>query len=255
MSTDVLSEHILKEILGNRPFQYYLQVGSTNDLARRWALDGAMPGSVVIADEQLEGRGRLGRHWQTPSRQAVAMSIILRPVIGSGHLQRVAALGSVAVAEALTLFVPREIISLKWPNDVLMDGRKVSGILTEALWDGMQLTGIILGIGINVRVDFSATPLADVATSIEDHAPAMVQRHLLVRHVLERVDIWQARINQPLLLATWREWLSTLGHSVTITTQHGVVSGTAQDVDEDGALLVSSPDGRIHRVLVGDVSL
>lgn len=250
MVGDQLSFQILEQALGNRPLRYFESIGSTNDVAQKWALEGTAAGSVVVANEQRAGRGRMGRGWQTPPQQALAMSVILRPTIDPTHLQRVTVLGGLAVAEALRAYVNPV---LKWPNDVLIGTRKVCGILAEAFWQGETLRAVVLGIGINIRVKFAGTPLEGIATSLEDHTTQPVSRVRLITQLLERIDYWSNRIHDPLLVATWREWLVTIGQQVHIQTQQGVIEGTAYDVDSAGALLVVDAQGYKHRVMVGDV--
>lgn len=250
MAADQLSFQILEQVLGNRPLRYFESIGSTNDVAQKWALEGTPAGSVVIADEQRAGRGRMGRGWQTPPQQALAMSVVLRPTIDPNHLQRVTMLGGVAVAEVVRTYVTTAI---KWPNDILIGSRKVCGILAEALWQGETLKAVVLGIGLNIRVNFVGTPLEGIATSLEDHATQPISRVKLITQLLDHMDYWSARIHDPLLVATWREWLITIGQHVHIQTQQGMIDGTAYDVDSAGALLVVDAEGHKHRVTVGDV--
>jgi BirA family biotin operon repressor/biotin-[acetyl-CoA-carboxylase] ligase len=252
---DSFSSNVLAQALGHRPFRYFDQVSSTNNVAQKWALEGAPAGAVVIADEQTSGRGRLGRHWQTPPGQALAVSIVLRPAIEPEYLQQITALGGIAVVEALLNYVSSPCLGLKWPNDVLLNGRKVSGVLAEALWLGQQLQAIILGIGINVRVDFTNTSLAEVATSLESHTEMPVNRLELLAHLLNRVDDWSIRLHDERLLATWRKWLQTIGQHVEIQTSNGLIRGLASDVDSAGALLVEDDQGFLYRLLVGDIAL
>ena len=127
---DTLTDQRLRAALGARPFRYFPQVGSTNDIARQWALDGAPAGSVVLTDEQLTGRGRFGRVWSAPSCTALLMSVIIRP--RAARIPRLTMLGAVAVAEVLEEIAPGKV-TLKWPNDVRLEGRKVAGVLPEAI--------------------------------------------------------------------------------------------------------------------------
>ncbi len=253
MASDLLNQTVLAAALGERPFRYFDRVGSTNDVARQWAVDGAPAGSVVIADEQTSGRGRLKRGWHTPPGQALAVSMVLRPALDPQELQRVTMLGGVAVVETLAGYLGQQNVALKWPNDVLGHGRKICGVLSEALWIGDELVAVILGMGVNVRVDFTGTALEHVAGSLEDFAPDAVNRIMLIQQLLERLDFWRGRISETLLVETWRAWLMTLGQRVKIQTQAGLVEGVARDVDKAGALLVRDDDGREQLVLAGDV--
>jgi BirA family biotin operon repressor/biotin-[acetyl-CoA-carboxylase] ligase len=254
MSQNDLSYTLLQAMLKTRPFRYFDTVGSTNDEARQWALRGAPSGAVVVADEQTAGRGRLQRVWHTPPNQALALSLILRPAIGASNLQRLTMLSAVAVCEALALYVPSKLVGLKWPNDVLLDGQKVSGILTEALWQSEVLHGVILGIGINVRTDFAGTSLAESATALEIHTQQTVNRTTLLGQLLMAFDRWSDQLLEPALYNAWRQRLVTLGKQVRLDTAGQTLEGTAVDVDASGALLVEDHAGKKHRVLVGDVS-
>src|SRR5579871_4891908 len=136
--TDLLTEARLRAALGARPFRFEPQVGSTNNIAHDWALTGAPSGSVVLTEEQLTGRGRFGRGWSAPPGMALLMSVILRPRIAGNRLARLTMVGAVAVGEVLEGIAPGQV-SLKWPNDVWLAGRKVAGVLPEAIWQGDAL--------------------------------------------------------------------------------------------------------------------
>ena len=158
-----------KSLAGLRlgPLHYYHQIGSTNDEAARWAADGAPDLSLFVADEQTDGRGRLGRRWFTPAGSALALSLILRDQ-GQGsalprHITRLTALGALAVCDALSDLYALQA-EIKWPNDVLLSRRKIAGVLAEAHWQGEQLVAVILGIGVNVRQ--AALPLPREALSV-----------------------------------------------------------------------------------------
>ncbi len=257
MADGLLNESRLRAALGTRPFRFALQTGSTNDLARQWALDGAPAGSVVVAEEQTAGRGRFGRSWSAPAGSALLASVILRPDAPPGHLPRLTMVGAVSVADVLAELAPGQV-SLKWPNDVLLTGRKVAGILPEAIWEGERLSAVVLGIGLNVRVDFTGTPLADRAISVEAVTGVTIDRAALLAALLSRVDHWSARLGDPALSATWRDRLSTLGQRVAASSadgQTGRIVGLALDVDADGALLLQTDDGLTQRIVAGEVTL
>ena len=195
---DVLSYNQLDEALDGRPFRYYEQVDSTNNIARDWQMANPhIPsGTVVIANEQTGGRGRHARHWHTPAGQALALSIILRPNIDANRLQRLTMLAGVAVAEVIREVLPADKtddIGLKWPNDVMLNGRKLAGILNEAVWYGNDLQAVVMGIGLNVSVDFANTELEEIATSLHAHIPESMPRITLIPRILEQLDRWESR--------------------------------------------------------------
>jgi BirA family biotin operon repressor/biotin-[acetyl-CoA-carboxylase] ligase len=254
-----MNTETLRQALGQRPFRYFTSTISTMLDAQRWLSERAPDGAVVIADEQTQGKGRLRRGWITPPGSSIAMSVILR---GHTHPGQATMLGAVAAAEALDAYVST---NLKWPNDVQIAGKKVCGVLAESVWDSKGLAGIVLGIGINIALDFSGTELAEKATSLADHADCAIERPELIAALLDRVDHWRAVLqthsssqyggltDSPLFQA-WKARLVTLGQSVTVQNQAAAFSGIAVDVDSDGALLIDL-GGQVQRFLAGDVTL
>lgn len=236
----------LQTALGARPLRFYKAIGSTNDAAREWLRTGAATGSVVIADEQAQGRGRQGRTWQTPPGTALAISVILRPPDSS--LPRLAMLGALAIAE-MAEATGIAGVGIKWPNDVQIAGRKVSGVLAEAEWHGDELSGAVLGMGVNVRVDFRGTDLEERATSLEAALGQPLDRVTLVALLLARLDAWYACLDSDALFDAWKRRLVTLGQQVKV----GDVTGLAESVDGDGVLWVRDDKGQGHRVVAGDV--
>lgn len=258
MPDSLLSEGRLREALGARPFQFHPQAQSTNDLARQWALAGAPAGAVVVAEEQLAGRGRFNRAWTAPAGTALLFSAITRPRIHVERFTRLTMVGAVVAAEAVRALGAAPV-TLKWPNDVWLSGRKLAGILPEAIWLGSSLHAVIIGIGLNVSVDFSQTPLVDKALSIEAVTHTTVDRPALLAHLLHRLDYWVPRAEDAQLFETWRGSLATLGQHVSASSPQGQISGQAVDVAEDGALLIradnESGNSTLHRVLAGEVTL
>ncbi|MBZ0310160.1 MAG: biotin--[acetyl-CoA-carboxylase] ligase, partial [Anaerolineae bacterium] len=174
----MLSQESLQEILRPRPVRYFASTESTNTEAIQWFTELPLiaSGAVVVADEQTAERGRNDRQWLTPTNSAIAMSVILRT---KRPTQNVTMIGSVAVAEALESRVSGKV-SIKWPNDVLIEGKKVCGILSEAVWQQQKLSAIVLGIGVNIRVDFSGVELPYVPANLNDYLPAPVPRAQLI---------------------------------------------------------------------------
>jgi BirA family transcriptional regulator, biotin operon repressor / biotin---[acetyl-CoA-carboxylase] ligase len=244
------TQAILSTALAPRTVRFLPQVGSTNDLALEWLQQDAATGSMVITDEQITGRGRLGRQWYSPPGSALFVSMILRP--SAEFHPQMTMLAAVAISDMLRKFGASDV-AIKWPNDVLLHGRKVAGILPEAVWQNGQLQGVVLGMGINVRIDFGDTELAEKAISIEPALGHPVDRLELLVTLVDRLDSWYAAMGDALFSA-WKNRLHTLGTTVSIQTAQGVVHGLAEDVDTDGALWVRLADNRLERILVGDVS-
>ena len=157
---------------------------------------GQKTGSVVIADEQKKGRGRKGRFWHTPPGVALAVSVILHPDVR--QVQQISMLGALAVYD-LVLAQKHVPIGIKWANDVQVDGRKISGILPEAVWERQQLRGVVLGMGVNVRVDFAGTELDNTAINLETIVGQSLDRTALIQTLLERIDYWYAQLGTDML--------------------------------------------------------
>ena len=248
------SREALRQALHPRPFRFYAQTASTQDDARTWALaDPPAPhGAVVIADAQTAGRGRQGRQWLAAPGSSLLFSVVLRPRAPE-HLPQYMMVGGLAVYEALKPLVGAAL-ALKWPNDVLIGGRKVCGVLAEALWLGDTLAAVILGIGVNVRADFGGP--AD-AVSVEEARGAAVDRLALLRDVLAQVDAWDAHVGSEALVSAWRARLSTLGRRVTVYPRDGAppFEGLAEAVDADGALIVRLPSGERRPIRAADVGV
>jgi BirA family biotin operon repressor/biotin-[acetyl-CoA-carboxylase] ligase len=267
LMTDSFTLDSLRETLGGRPFRFYQQIGSTQDAAYEWTLaDPNLPGdqpgqrvAVVITEEQTAGRGRQGRRWHSPPQSSVMFSAILKPKLAPEQLPRVAMLGALAVADTLRPLAGDDL-TLKWPNDVLIGGKKVCGILAEATWIGESLAAVILGIGLNVCTNFAGIELITNATSVEAATGRPVDRLDLLQRLLAQIDHWAGVIDLPVLIDTWRANLGTLGKPVRVYTephkeQSPFYSGIAEAVDDNGALLVRLESGEIRRVLAADVGL
>jgi len=241
-----LSQRKLQNRL-QQAFRYYASVDSTNDIAMQWLKEGATQGSVVIADEQRNGRGRKGRTWSTPPGVAIALSVILKPP--AEHANQLSMLAALAVVD-LCAYAGIQNVGIKWPNDVQINGKKVSGILPEAAWEGDELRGVVLGIGVNVRVQFEGD-LAQTATNLEPESGKSLDRADLIGYLLERINFWSSQIDTAVVFEAWRNRLNTIGQRVQVES----IRGIAQAVDRSGALLIKTSDGSIQRVLAGDVSL
>ncbi|MFQ3566474.1 MAG: biotin--[acetyl-CoA-carboxylase] ligase [Aggregatilineales bacterium] len=237
-----------------RAMQWHEQVTSTNDLGIAWLRDQLNPppdGAVIIANVQTRGRGRFGRSWYAPPGSALLFTYLLRPP--AKYLARAGMLGALAVCEALEALGAHDL-TVKWPNDVHLGGRKICGVLPEACWQADHLLGVALGIGINVRVHFVDPALAVRAASLEPALKRAVDRNELLAAVLERLDHWRARLQDPALFSAWRARLNVFGRAVTVDMSGSVLSGTAEAVEETGALLLRLEDGKLERVVAGDLS-
>jgi BirA family biotin operon repressor/biotin-[acetyl-CoA-carboxylase] ligase len=242
-------------VLGDRPYRYFPQIGSTNDEASAWAQAGASAGSVVLADEQVAGRGRRGRQWVAAPGAALLLSMVLRPVLAPEALPRVMLLGAVALADVLAGLGLKP--GIKWPNDVQLGEAKVAGILGEGVWQENQLTAVVLGIGVNVTREALPPEAAAVfhATTVETALGRPADRADLLAGLVARLDYWRGQIAQDALLDAWRGYCTMLGQLVQVDTGEAQINGTALDVDATGALLLDVGEDSPRRVLAGDVTL
>jgi BirA family biotin operon repressor/biotin-[acetyl-CoA-carboxylase] ligase len=236
---------------------HFPTVGSTNDLARAQASAGMAEGLLVLAEEQTAGRGRYARRWEAPCGSSVLASLLLRPTfLPPERAFLLTALAALAIAEAVTRQTGLAV-ELKWPNDVLVAGRKVCGVLVELEGTAARLEWAVLGWGLNVNVDFSADPeLGARATSLAAAAGRPFPRLPLLLACLARLETHYETLRAGRGEEVWDGWrarLGMLGREVSVSAPEGTFGGRALDVALDGALLVQRDDGRVERVLAGDV--
>jgi BirA family transcriptional regulator, biotin operon repressor / biotin---[acetyl-CoA-carboxylase] ligase len=249
-----------------RTIHCYGQVGSTMDLCR--AALGSLPEQalplLVVADEQVAGRGRRGRAWVAPAGTALLFSLALRPQnLAAERAASLVWLASVALCEGIaeaTGLQPR----LKWPNDLLVpyadqpSWRKAAGILLEVQSTSESVAWAIIGCGINVAASPPLEAVRYPAGNLATSCGGPVERLLLLQAVLRRFDSWYLRLaagDDEALFARWRSLIHNLGQQVQVETDQGPISGQAEDVERDGALIVRDASGARHRVASGDVAL
>jgi BirA family transcriptional regulator, biotin operon repressor / biotin---[acetyl-CoA-carboxylase] ligase len=259
MSESRLDYDLLKSRLLHLPvaeIQYLPSTGSTNDDALNWINNGAADGSLVIADEQTAGRGRMQRTWVTRKGSALAFSLIFKPRETNG-LSLYAPLGALGVAMALEKLTGAHP-QIKWPNDVLVNGKKVCGILTEANWQEGRLAGVVLGIGINVAS--TAVRLEDnflfPADSLENSLGIRIDRLELLAETIRLIFLWQQKLGSDEFIQEWNQRLAFRGERVEINCPgQEVVSGIILHIAQDGLLWIRRDNGEEVPVLAGDVSL
>lgn len=248
-----------------RRIEYQPIVGSTNDVAKRLGAEGAPEATLVIADEQTAGRGRLGRVWWSPPGTAIALSLLLRPTLSFARAYRLTMLTGLVAVEAIAQ-VTQLPIALKWPNDVVIVGPKVAGqkeavlklggILTEISISGEAIEFAVVGLGINVNVDLRGRSDLPEATSLMMQLGHEVERLSVLRALIERFAARYAVIDQDERLnADWSARLTTLGRQVVARRGEEVLAGLAESVDESGALLIRADEGALRRMDAADVTL
>ncbi len=241
------------------------RVTSTNDLAREFADAGEPEGLVITAEEQTGGRGRMGRKWIAPPRTSIQMSLVLRPPLAASELHSITQMAALAVAQTLREIVgavrePPLHVALKWPNDVLLSGKKCAGILVETSIERDELAYAILGIGLNVNFSMRDIPeLAPHATTLADELRHSVDRISLEGALLENLDAYYLRLcagegERAEIFQEWRAQLITLGCAVRVAAPDGMYEGVAADVSADGALLLRR-EGELKKFYAGDVTI
>ncbi len=238
---------------------FFPSIGSTNDVIAEWAGQGLQGLAMAAADEQTRGRGRAGRRWLTPAGSALAFSLLLAPGMNldTELLGRASGLGALAVCEAL-----EDLYSLapqiKWPNDVLLNGKKTAGILAEAHWSGERLQVLILGIGINVAAD-SVPPVENInfpATCVESELGDSVKTSELLRAVLDRLIKWKVQMQFPEFIQAWQSRLAYLGETVRLQTgTNGIVEAQLQGLAADGGLKLRLSSGELRTFQMGEIQI
>jgi len=241
-----------------REILFFETVSSTNTVALELA-EKASEGTVVLADSQDKGRGRLGRTWISPSGVNIYMSIILRPQLKPKDGSLITIMSAVACAEAIRN-VTGVKITTKWPNDLMINNKKVGGILTELKTQQQKITSAIVGIGINVNTDVRAFPvdMKQRATSLKNEAGVSYSREPIVAEILNEMDRWYktlTTLEKEAILQAWKNLTSTLGRKVMIITPQETITGTAEAIDNEGMLLVRLPSGKSKRINSGDLKI
>ena len=256
---DVITQAELKSILktrwiGNR-LEYFDETDSTNTRARKLAEEGAPHGTLVIADSQSSGKGRRGRLWTSPRGVGIWMSMLLRPDIAPVHASMLTLIAVVrGVKESTGLDA-----MIKWPNDAVLAGRKICGILTEMSTEDETIRYVITGIGINVNIDEFPEEIRDTATSLKLELGKSIKRSPVIRAVAEAFetyyDIFLETCDMSRLKEDYNRELANTGREVLVLDPRGQYEGTALGIDDEGSLLVRKRDGTVAPVISGEVSV
>jgi len=250
-----IQEGLKTRVFGRGDIHYFEETDSTNSRALALAASGAPEGTLVVAESQTRGRGRMGRDWHSPGNAGIYLSLILRPPIPPMEAPKMTLLAGVAGAEALREFA-RVDAHIKWPNDLLIGSRKVAGILTEIASDMDRVNHVVTGMGLNVSTREFPPGIRDIATSLFLETGRDLERAALARAFLERYE--QAydlflKGGAPLILERWKAMSRTLGSSFLVEIAGERVRVLARDMEPDGSLLVETGDGQRHQVFSGDL--
>jgi BirA family biotin operon repressor/biotin-[acetyl-CoA-carboxylase] ligase len=256
-----MNEHSLKKTLSKLNFgdlRYFDSIGSTNDEALAWAAAGARDLSIVIADEQTQGRGRLDRKWFTPKGSGLAFSLILRPTTTlRPHLSRTVGLAALSIAESCSGLglAPR----IKWPNDILLSGKKTAGILIETVWSGDNVDSLVIGMGINIHkvsvppAELLQFPATSLENELGENTPA---REDFLFSILSAFIRWRERLGTDELIHAWEEMLAFRGEQVQAQAgDESHITGELIGLESDGSLRLRDAHGKSVIIRFGDVSL
>jgi BirA family transcriptional regulator, biotin operon repressor / biotin---[acetyl-CoA-carboxylase] ligase len=251
-----IRDGLITKRLGSN-LRYFSEIDSTNTYARQRAADGADEGEIVIGETQTRGRGRLGRSWISPPFVNVYLSVILRPHLPPAHAPQLTLMAAVAVADTVDSFIQVRS-TIKWPNDILVESKKLAGILTESRCDAERIEFVILGIGVNLNypVERMPDPLRERATSIISLTETEVSREEFLRRLIHALDRCYGEIEEWGFEGLARRWEARFGlRGKKVRAQIGdqTIIGTAKGIDIDGALIVEDGRGERRRIVAGDV--
>jgi len=250
-----ISHNLHTKFIG-RKICYFDALPSTMDIAMQLGLDGSAEGTVVIAETQTKGRGRLGRSWSSPKYKGIYISLVLRPKILPNASSILTLLAAVSVCEAIQEITTLEA-RIKWPNDILIHNKKLGGILTELNAEMDSVRFMVIGIGINVNNEQKTIP--EGATSLKEQKKENINRIALLQEILRKIEanysLFQKRTGKESIIDKWRNYNITLGRKVKVACQSMHLEGQALDIDIDGGLLVRRDCGLVEKVMAGDVVL
>ncbi len=258
LSPQALASALKTRVLG-RQVHFFASTDSTNLQAMQLAREGAEEGAAVLANEQTQGRGRLGRSFFSPAGVNLYLSLILRPQIPSSQVSQLTLVAGVAVAETVEKFSGLRP-ALKWPNDTLLRGRKVSGVLTEVETQGKKVGFVVVGIGVNLNCPKEVFPrdLQERATSLYIETGEPVDRVAFTAELLQRMEKhYFSFLRQGLAAvhALWESYSCLAGRKVVVEDGGRRIEGRVSGLDQEGALVLEGEEGKRLRVLAGEVTL
>ncbi|MCX8012272.1 MAG: biotin--[acetyl-CoA-carboxylase] ligase [Desulfobacterota bacterium] len=241
-----------------REILFYTKVDSTNRLAKMIANQNTLEGTVIVADYQTQGEGRKKRKWISPPKKNLLFSVILFPQIWVAEVFQITLLASFAVCKTLIQLFNLNA-QIKWPNDIYVNRRKICGILAEIAAEGKKAKWVIVGIGVNVNVDFSDEgELNNIATSVKMETGRTQNRRMILRRIIEEMDrLYQLFLNGNFFLIR-EEWLKhslIIGKTVRVFSDNFEETGFAETIDETGALIILTSEGKRKKIVAGEVSL
>ena len=262
-SPDILTFEEIKNLLSTkyigRNITYYESIGSTNSKAKELAEMRQEHGTVVISEEQTTGRGRLGRNWVSPKYKGIWMSIILRPNIITENISQITLIGAAAVQKAIMKMGIKT--SIKWPNDIVLNDKKVCGILTEMSGEVDHINYLVMGIGINVNLEKEDIPidLKDMATSLKIESGKDMERKLLLANILNIFEelyndfVQNGNIKETIEICRKNSML--IGKEIQLINRGKVTTAKALDISDKGELVIENNQGIVEYIVSGEVSI
>ncbi len=259
LHADDLASRLGKTKIIGRDIRVFRETTSTNDVIEKLARDGVKEGAVVFAEAQTKGRGRLGRKWISPAKKGLWFSVLLRPDLRPQEATQLTVASAAALRRAIEYNTGLKA-EIKWPNDILIRGKKVAGILTELHAEVDRVKHVILGMGVDVNLSPGDFPpeVRKLATSLKAELGKPVSRPELAVAILRELDRDYARVCSGRFAAVAEEWekhCATLGRRVAIRMGTRQIRGRAESLSEDGALLLRTDHGHLERIVGGDVTL
>jgi BirA family biotin operon repressor/biotin-[acetyl-CoA-carboxylase] ligase len=252
-----IRDGLATSVFGQRDIEYCKTLGSTNVRAKELAERGTAEGTLIIAEVQTEGRGRRGRSWLSPAGHGIYATLVLRPTMSPAGAPRITLMTAVAVAEAI-LSLSELDVKIKWPNDIMVKGKKLAGILTEISTEMDSINYIVVGLGLNVNTPDFPRELEKRATSMLIETGKNFSRIKLLRAYLEQFEKYYKLFTSNhfrLIMRRWKELTEIIGREIIVDVIGQSHSGKVIDIDDDGVLIIEDGNGVIHRIFSGDVTV
>ncbi len=254
---DEINEGLKTKILGKKDIFYYDTIDSTNNKAKDIASNGALEGCIVVAEQQSAGRGRKGRSWLSANGEGICISLILRPLIPPAEVSQITLMTAVAISEALLALTDIDF-KIKWPNDILVNGKKLAGILTEMTMEMDAIDYVVVGMGLNVnnpKESFSEE-IKDIATSLTIETGSSFSRVKIIRAFLEQFEKLYFEVQDngfTSIIERWKELSDIIGKNVTVDVTGKITKGIVKDIGKDGTLMLEDENNKMHKIISGDV--
>jgi BirA family biotin operon repressor/biotin-[acetyl-CoA-carboxylase] ligase len=252
MTLDEIKAGLNTKILGKEVI-FYTETSSTNDIALELAGKGADEGTLVVADSQTMGRGRGDRKWLAPAGTSILASLILRPLIELSHINKIVLITAISIVYAIRKVTHLPVL-IKWPNDVVINNKKIAGILAEAKTEKNSTSYIVVGFGININVPKISFPdeITDIATSLLIESGCETSRIHLLQEILIQIESRYLKLDNESFLDEWKSLSATIGRQVQIEYPDSIKTGFALDIDENGMLTIRLNTGETQCIMNDD---